>query len=224
MKQRQLGDSGISCSALGFGTWEMSTTQYGHIDVAEATKGVQFAIDQGITLFDTAEFYGPNHSEILLGKALGKRRKAVVVVTKVGFLFYEDGVTDSVGRLIESVDRERIAIGERLGLTIHPDPAMGMRQGYMLADDYGAAYREAPGFLGIGAQPSLDHRYLNEDVGYGLVFMTALGRQVGVPTPNMDAIIRLTSVLMNRDYAGEAKRTPDSIGIGELTAEQLGAL
>lgn len=89
MEQRQMGDSGLVCSALGFGTWEMSTTQYGELDVAEASNAVAAAIDHGITLFDTAEVYGPYHSEELLGKALGKRRKEVVLVTKVGFVFNE---------------------------------------------------------------------------------------------------------------------------------------
>ena len=85
MEQRQLGDSGLFTSALGFGTWEMSTTDYGHIDVGEASDAVNAAIDHGITLFDTAEVYGPYHSEILLAKALGSRRKDIVLVSKVGF-------------------------------------------------------------------------------------------------------------------------------------------
>jgi opine dehydrogenase len=137
------------------------------------------------------------------------------------FLFYEEGVTDSVGRLIEAVDRERITIGEKLGIKIVSDPAIGMRQGYMLADNYGSAYREAPGFLGIGAQPQLDHRYLNEDVGYGLVFMSRLARQIGVETPTIDAIIQFASVLMNRDYAAEALRTPQTLGIADLSLSEL---
>ncbi len=140
------------------------------------------------------------------------------------FLFYEEGVSDATGRLIEALDKERIAIGQAMGIEVLPDPEMGMRQGYMLADDYGEAYRKAPGFLGIGAQPSLDHRYLNEDVGYGLVFMSRLARQVGVDVPTMDAIIQLTSVLMAQDYAGEALRTPDSLGIGAYSAGELGKL
>ena len=140
------------------------------------------------------------------------------------FLFYEEGVSDSTGRLIEALDQERIAIASKLGISVLPDPQMGMRQGYMLQDNYGVGYREAPGFLGIGAQPQLDHRYLNEDVGYGLVFMTRLARQVGVETPTMDAMIHLTSVLMNRDYAGEALRTPEMLGIGDLSAAELGSL
>ena len=140
------------------------------------------------------------------------------------FLFYEEGVSDATGRLIEAVDRERIAIGARLGFEIVTDPQMGIRQGYMLADNYGTAYREAPGFLGIGAQPQLDHRYLNEDVGYGLVFMSRLGRQIGVETPTMDAIIQLASVLMARDYASEAPRTPESLGIEGMSVEELSEL
>ena len=87
MEQRRFGDSDLKCSALGFGTWELSTTDYGEIDVKEAQRAVQEAIDHGITLFDTAEAYGPYHSEELLGKALGSRRSEVVLVTKVGFTY-----------------------------------------------------------------------------------------------------------------------------------------
>ena len=90
MEQRQLGDSGLYTSAIGFGTWEMSTTMYGHIDVDEAAQAVHAAIDHGITLFDTAEVYGPYHSERLLAKALGNRRGDIVLVSKVGFQYDED--------------------------------------------------------------------------------------------------------------------------------------
>jgi aryl-alcohol dehydrogenase-like predicted oxidoreductase len=90
MEQRRFGNSDLVCSALGFGTWEMSTTQYGAIDVDEASRAVNAAIDRGITLFDTAEAYGPYHSEGLLGKALGARREQIVLVTKVGFRINEE--------------------------------------------------------------------------------------------------------------------------------------
>ena len=149
---------------------------------------------------------------------------ARIEMTGGDFLFYEEGVSDSVGRLIEALDRERIAIGERLGITILSDPEMGMRQGYMLENNYGTGYRKAPGFLGIGAQPQLDHRYLNEDVGYGLVFMSKLGSQVGVATPGMDAVINVATIVMARDYRAEALRTPETLGIANLSAEQLSQL
>jgi len=149
---------------------------------------------------------------------------ARIEMTGGDFLFYEDGVSDSVGRLIEALDKERIAIGEKLGITVLSDPEMGMRQGYMLENNYGSGYRKAPGFLGIGAQPQLDHRYLHEDVGYGLVFMSGLGRQVGVETPGMDAVIKVATIVMARDYQAEALRTPGTLGIADCSAEELGAL
>ena len=61
MEQRQLGDSGLYTSALGFGTWEMSTTMYGHIDVKEASDAVSAPIDQGVTMNHTAQVYGTYH-------------------------------------------------------------------------------------------------------------------------------------------------------------------
>ena len=149
---------------------------------------------------------------------------ARIEMTGGDFLFYEEGVSDSVGRLIEALDNERIAIGKQLGIVILPDPDMGMRQGYMLEGNYGSGYRNAPGFQGIGAQPQLDHRYINEDVGYGLVFMSELGRQVGVPTPGIDAVINVASIVMARDYKGESLRTPETLGIAELSAAELGSL
>jgi aryl-alcohol dehydrogenase-like predicted oxidoreductase len=96
MELRQFGDSDLTSSVIGFGTWEMSTTSYGHIDVAEASRAVSAAIDHGITLFDTAEIYGPFHSEEILGKALGERRKEIVLVTKVGYQYDENG--KNIGR------------------------------------------------------------------------------------------------------------------------------
>ena len=149
---------------------------------------------------------------------------ARIEMTGGDFLFYEEGVSDSVGRLIEALDRERIAIGNKLGISVLPDPEIGMRQGYMLEANYGSGYRKAPGFQGIGAQPQLDHRYLNEDVGYGLVFMSGLGRQVGVPTPGIDAVIDVASIVMARDYRSEALRTPTTLGIAGLTTDELASL
>lgn len=96
MEQRRFGSTDLVCSAIGFGTWEMSTTMYGAIDVQEASRAVGQAIDHGITLFDTAEIYGPFHSEEILAKALGNRRKEIVLVTKVGFNYDEAG--KNIGR------------------------------------------------------------------------------------------------------------------------------
>ena len=49
MEQRRFGNTDLTCSAIGFGTWELSTNQYGAIDVSEANRAVSAAIDHGIT-------------------------------------------------------------------------------------------------------------------------------------------------------------------------------
>jgi opine dehydrogenase len=86
---------------------------------------------------------------------------------------------------------------------------------------YDKGYSEAPGFMRIKAQSGLDYRYFNEDVGYGLVFMYLLGKQIGVDTPHMSAMITIVSSLMSRDYLGEAKRTMESLGLAKYSAEEL---
>ncbi len=146
---------------------------------------------------------------------------ALIERTMGNFFFYEEGVTPAVGKLIEALDKERIAIGKKLGINIIPDPELGYQQGYMAEVNYNIGYSTAPGFKGIKAQPSLDYRYFNEDVGFGLVFMQKLGEQLGVDTPYMSAIIRLASLLMDRDYLSEANRTMESLGLSRYTTEEL---
>jgi len=161
------------------------------------------------------------NSNPVIHPAITLMNVALIERTKGNFCFYEEGVTPAVGRLIEAVDKERAAIGKKLGLKILPDPELGCLQGYMTEPTYDKGYSEAPGFKGIKAQSSLDYRYFNEDVGYGMVFMQRLGEQIGVDTPYMSAVVKLASLLMERDYLGEAKRTMTSLGLAGYTAEEL---
>ncbi len=78
MELRRLGASGLKVSAVGLGCNEFGRA----IDQAGATAVVHAALDGGITLFDTADFYGGHQSEGMLGKALGARRQEVVLATK----------------------------------------------------------------------------------------------------------------------------------------------
>jgi opine dehydrogenase len=141
--------------------------------------------------------------------------------TKGDFLFYEEGVTPAVGRLIKAIDEERIAIGRVLDLEIMPEPKLGYMQGYMIEPTYDSGYSEAPGFRGIKAQGSLDYRYFHEDVGYGLVFWHSLAEQISVETPHIFALIRLASVLMEQDYFAQGKRTMKSLGLSGYTPREL---
>ncbi len=146
---------------------------------------------------------------------------ALIERTQGDFHFYEEGITPAVGRLLKGIDQERIAIGRRLGLEILSEPEIGTIQGYMREATYDRGYAEAPGFQGIRAQSQLDHRYIHEDVGYGLVLWRKLGEQIGVDTPNINAVIQLASTVMDRDYLVEAPRTMESLGLSGLTPDEL---
>jgi aryl-alcohol dehydrogenase-like predicted oxidoreductase len=86
MEIRNLGRSGLRVSAVGIGCNNFG----GRIDDEAARKVIHKAIDLGITLFDTADIYGPKgESEITMGKILGDRRKDIVLATKFGMPFDE---------------------------------------------------------------------------------------------------------------------------------------
>jgi len=65
------------------------------------------------------------------------------------------------------------------------------------------------------SQSSLDYRYFNEKVEYGPGFFQKLGEQLGVETPMMSAVIAPVSLLMNRDYVGEVRRTMETFGLSK---------
>ncbi len=84
MKARTLGDE-LTVSALGLGCMGMSSAYGPAADADEMVKLIRTAHDQGVTLFDTAEAYGPFVNETLLGDALAPIRDKVVIATKFGF-------------------------------------------------------------------------------------------------------------------------------------------
>jgi aryl-alcohol dehydrogenase-like predicted oxidoreductase len=83
VQYRNLGDTGLTVSAIGFGCWEMGNPEYGSSTESDMVAAVNRAIELGVTLFDTAPNYGFGGSEELLGRALGARRKDIVLVSKV---------------------------------------------------------------------------------------------------------------------------------------------
>jgi aryl-alcohol dehydrogenase-like predicted oxidoreductase len=83
MQQRELGNSGLRVSSIGFGCMGLSFGYGPAADRQNAVKVIQAAVEQGVTLFDTAEAYGPN--EELVGDALAPYRERVVIATKFGF-------------------------------------------------------------------------------------------------------------------------------------------
>lgn len=86
MQQRTLGTSNIQASAIGLGCMSLTDWTYGGLPADEAVKLVQHALDQGITLLDTADVYGPFTSEEVVGRALKGRREQVVLASKGGLV------------------------------------------------------------------------------------------------------------------------------------------
>jgi aryl-alcohol dehydrogenase-like predicted oxidoreductase len=86
LQTRKLGRQGLEVSALGLGCMGMSAFYKTGADPAECEATLLEAVDAGVTLFDTAEVYGPFTNEELLGRVLGgARRDRVVLATKFGF-------------------------------------------------------------------------------------------------------------------------------------------
>ena len=131
---------------------------------------------------------------LVLDKMLKQRRESIAQFTSAG--------------------REDLAAKEQA--------EVGVIQGYMTEENYTTGYSTAPGFLGIKAQSSLDNRYLTEDVGYSLVLFTDLARSLGVSTPVMDAVVQIASVVLARDFRAEAARTMQSLGLADLSRDELG--
>jgi opine dehydrogenase len=145
--------------------------------------------------------------------------------SKGDFLFYRDGITESIGRVTAAVDDERLAVAHKLGV-----PARSFLETFYNAGlttkealesgDISRACRESAPNRTIKSPPTLDHRYVHEDVGYGLVPFAALGRLAGVATPTIDALIALASVASGIDYRSSGL-TLDKMGLAGLAADRL---
>ncbi|MCU1350548.1 MAG: putative oxidoreductase, partial [Acidobacteria bacterium] len=110
MKYRDLGNTGIKVSEIGFGAWaiggpsEASGTPlgWGRTSDDESLAAIRRARDLGVTFFDTADSYGFGRSESLLGIVLARKRQDVVIATKIG------NVRTPTGELKKDFTKEHI--------------------------------------------------------------------------------------------------------------------
>ncbi|MGW6143977.1 aldo/keto reductase [Streptomyces sp. NPDC055140] len=122
MKHISLGGLDVSRIGLGAMTMAGTYTTGGGLDDAESIRTIHRALDLGVTHIDTAEGYGPFHSEELVGKAIKGRRDDVVIATKFGLVSYANGSAD-LGVIDSSPRNVRAAVEgslKRLG-TDHID-------------------------------------------------------------------------------------------------------
>jgi aryl-alcohol dehydrogenase-like predicted oxidoreductase len=91
MQKRRLGNSDLEVSAIGLGCMGISSGLGPAADRQQGIAVIQAAVERGVTFFDTAEVYGPFVNEELVGEALAPFRDQVVIATKFGFRFDQEG-------------------------------------------------------------------------------------------------------------------------------------
>jgi len=134
--------------------------------------------------------------------------------------FYIDGVTPSVARVLEALDRERVTVTASLGLRARTAQEW-LKMAYDAeGDNLNEAIHNQPGYYGIKAPTTLNHRYIFEDIPMSLVPIAALGQHFGVSVRGMDAIIRLACIIHRTDYWRRG-RTLDKLGIDKLSVGEL---
>jgi len=142
------------------------------------------------------------------------------------FLFYKEGITDAVGRVTAAIDAERLTVAKALGVSAAPFLDVFCAAGLTTAaardsGDISRACKESEPNKSIGSPPSLDHRYVHEDIGFGLVAFSEFGRVAGVQTPTIDAMIQLASQAVGIDYRREGL-TLERLGLeGKIPSELL---
>ncbi|MDU4695442.1 MULTISPECIES: aldo/keto reductase [Paenibacillus] len=104
MKYRRYGTTGKQVSEIGFGAWQLGNKQdWAAMEDEEAIRLVHEALDLGVNFFDTAPNYGQGKSEVLLGKALDRKRDKAVINTKFGHS--PEGTDYSASQIRNSIER-----------------------------------------------------------------------------------------------------------------------
>jgi len=128
------------------------------------------------------------------------------------FEFYLEGITPSVAKVLEAVDRERCDVMGRFGI----EPLTALRWLQYAYDVVGSNLYEAihnnSGYQGIMAPPSIQNRYILEDVPMSLVPIASFGRELGIKTPTINSVIQLANIMMGRDFCKEG-RTVENLGL-----------
>jgi opine dehydrogenase len=138
--------------------------------------------------------------------------------------FYGQGLSRGVTGIVEALDAERVAVARAYGVEVASvfgwlAGTYGL-EGGSLHELIQRLHREI--FKDSPAPDRLDHRYVTEDVPYGLVPLAELGRAAGVPTPVTDALVTLTSAALRRDFRAEG-RNLEKMGLGGVPFEALRA-
>jgi opine dehydrogenase len=163
---------------------------------------------------------GLNNMGAIFHPALTILNTGWIESTHGDYQFYIDGVTPSVARVLEALDRERVTVASSLGIRART-ALEWLKLAYdATGEDLQETIHNQPGYYGIKAPPTLNHRYLFEDVPMSLVPIASLGQRYGVSVQAMDSIIRLASIIHRTDYWRRG-RTINKLGIDNLSIGEL---
>ena len=137
-----------------------------------------------------------------------------------GFRYYWDGISPAVAGLIHEIDGERMAVAAAYDTTILSAEEWLCQSYETYGDTLYERIQHNGAYGDIQAPKTIDARYVTEDVPMSLVPISELGKIAGVPTPNIDAVIQLTSTIYQRDFRAEG-RSAKNMGIEGMTKAQV---
>jgi opine dehydrogenase len=184
--------------------------------VLEALKLAYPQFIDGVNVLRT----GLDNMGAIFHPALTLLNAARIESTHGDYEFYIEGVTPAVARVLEALDRERVTVAAALGIRAQTAQEW-LKMAY---DAEGADLNEAihnqPGYYGIKAPATLNHRYIFEDVPMSLAPIASLGQYCGVSVRAMDAIIRLACITHSTDYWRRG-RTLERLGLTQWSVSEL---
>jgi len=163
---------------------------------------------------------GLNNMGAIFHPALTLLNCGWIEATHGDYQFYIDGVTPSVARVLEVLDRERVTVASSLGIRARTAMEWLELAYNATGQDLNEAIHNQPGYYGIKAPSALNHRYIFEDVPMSLVPIASLGARFGVSVRGMDSIILLACIIHRTDYWRRG-RTVDKLGLSDLGVSEL---
>lgn len=184
--------------------------------VLETIRDVYPQFIDGINVLHT----GLNNMGAIFHPSLTILNAGRIESTRGDFQFYIDGVTPSVGRVLEALDRERVTVAAAIGIRAKTAIEWLQIAYNVTGANLGEAIHNQTGYFGIKAPSTLNHRYIFEDVPMSLIPIASLGRRYGVSVRGMDSIIRLACIIHHKDYWRRG-RTLDKLGIDGFNQDEL---
>ncbi|HSB66700.1 MAG TPA: NAD/NADP octopine/nopaline dehydrogenase family protein [Anaerolineales bacterium] len=184
--------------------------------VLESIRCVYPQFIDGVDVLHT----GLNNMGAIFHPALTLLNSGWIEATHGDYQFYIDGVTPSVARVLEVLDRERVTVASSVGIRARTSLEW-LKLAYNTdGQDLHEAIHNQPGYYGIKAPATLNHRYIFEDVPMSLVPIASLGKRYGVSVRGMESIINLGGIIHRTDYWRRG-RTVERLGLEQWSVSEL---